>query len=163
MVRYSGLGHEEGGLDFFPFSAGTRSCPGKTLSLQVPTPLVWTVIIYPPFVDCYHLPYDLALALSLQVPIPPVWTVIIYPPFVDCYHLPYDLALALSLQVPIPPVWTTPSRYTLYYTNTLSRHTLYNYTYTPSHYILYTYTYTSSHYTVYNYTYTPFHDTTGAS
>ena len=131
MVRYSGLGHEEGGLDFFPFSAGTRSCPGKTLSLQVPTPLVWTVIIYPPFVDCYHLPYDLALALSLQVP--------------------------------IPPVWTTPSRYTLYYTNTLSRHTLYNYTYTPSHYILYTYTYTSSHYTLYNYTYTPFHDTTGAS
>ena len=27
MVRYSGLGHEEGGLDFFPFSAGTICNP----------------------------------------------------------------------------------------------------------------------------------------
>ena len=32
---YSGLGHAEGSLSFFPFSAGERSCPAKTLGLQV--------------------------------------------------------------------------------------------------------------------------------
>ena len=32
---YSGLGHKEGSLSFFPFSAGERSCPARTLGLQV--------------------------------------------------------------------------------------------------------------------------------
>ena len=34
-VMYNGLGHTEGSLSFFPFSAGTRSCPAKSLGLQV--------------------------------------------------------------------------------------------------------------------------------
>lgn len=32
---YNGLGHADGSLSFFPFSAGERSCPAKTLGLQV--------------------------------------------------------------------------------------------------------------------------------
>jgi hypothetical protein len=32
---YSGLGHKDGSLSFFPFSAGDRSCPARTLGLQV--------------------------------------------------------------------------------------------------------------------------------
>ena len=32
---YNGLGHEEGFLNFYPFSAGERSCPAKNLGLQV--------------------------------------------------------------------------------------------------------------------------------
>jgi hypothetical protein len=32
---YSGLGHKDGSLSFFPFSAGERSCPARTLGLQV--------------------------------------------------------------------------------------------------------------------------------
>lgn len=32
---YSGLGHKEGSLSFFPFSAGARSCPAKSLGLQI--------------------------------------------------------------------------------------------------------------------------------
>ena len=34
-VMYNGLGHTEGSLSFFPFSAGLRSCPAKSLGLQV--------------------------------------------------------------------------------------------------------------------------------
>jgi hypothetical protein len=32
---YNGLGHKDGSLSFFPFSAGDRSCPARTLGLQV--------------------------------------------------------------------------------------------------------------------------------
>ena len=42
---YNGLGHKDGSLSFFPFSAGARSCPAKCLSLQV----IRKVRIFPPF------------------------------------------------------------------------------------------------------------------
>ena len=32
---YNGLGHKDGSLSFFPFSAGARSCPAKCFSLQI--------------------------------------------------------------------------------------------------------------------------------
>jgi cytochrome P450 len=32
---YDGVGHEEGSLSFFPFSAGERNCPARFFSLQI--------------------------------------------------------------------------------------------------------------------------------
>ena len=35
LTQYDGAGHEEGGLSYFPFSAGERICPGRNLTVHI--------------------------------------------------------------------------------------------------------------------------------